>query len=260
MRIFVDAACKPTITDRGLREVVETAVRALLDEEDKQRREKIAHEARSFTSRKLGNGLTRFTIDAPEEDAATLEGVVTSKLAAPNGTKDDPDTRTATQRRYDAFKTIFGRGTTCPTGTPTMPRATLMITMALSDLLGQTRGAGLTTTGQVLSAGQVRQLACEAELVPVVLGTDSQILDVGREHRLATPAQVKALRFRDQGCTFPGCTVPPEWCIAHHIIWWSRGGRTDMDCLALLCERHHTHVHTHELEADVVDDHVRWHV
>lgn len=260
VRIFLDAACQPTISDRGLREIMQTALQALLDEEDKTRREKLAREARSFTSRRLGNGLTRYTIDTPEDDAAILDGIITSKLAAPSGTKDDPDTRTSTQRRYDAFITILGRGTTCPTGTPTMPRATLMITMALSDLLGQTRGAGLTTTGQVLSAGQVRQLACEAELIPVVLGTKSQILDVGREHRLATPAQVKALRYRDKGCTFPGCTVPPEWCIAHHIIWWKNGGRTDMDTLALLCEQHHTHVHTHELEADVIDDHVTWHV
>ncbi|WP_192498650.1 HNH endonuclease signature motif containing protein [Ornithinimicrobium pratense] len=260
VKIFVDAACKPTISDQDPREIIETAVRALLDENEKDRREKVAREARSFTSRRLGNGLTRFTIDAPEDDAGVLNGIVTSKLAAPASAGDDPDTRTAAQRRYDAFWSVLTRGTTCPTGTPTMPRATLVITISLSDLLGQTRGAGLTTTGEVLSPGQVRRLACEAELIPVVLGTDSEILDVGREHRLATPAQVKTLRLRDKGCTFPGCTVPPEWCIAHHIIWWSRGGATDMDTLALLCERHHTHVHQHDLEAEVIGGHVVWHV
>ncbi|WP_181009854.1 HNH endonuclease signature motif containing protein [Ornithinimicrobium sufpigmenti] len=260
VKIFVDAACDPAITDAVLHEIIETAIKALLDEKDKQRREKLAHEARSFTSRRLANGLTRFTIDAPEADAAVLNGIVTSKLAAPASTDDAPDLRSATQRRYDAFRSVLGRGTTCPTGTPTMPRATLVITMRLSDLLGQTRGAGLTTTGEVLSAGQVRRLACEAELVPAVLGTESEILDVGREHRLATPAQVRALRLRDKGCTFPGCTVPPEWCIAHHTIWWSRGGATDMDTLALLCERHHTHVHQHDLEAEINGSHVTWHV
>lgn len=258
--IFVNSACDPTTSDQELREAIETAIKALLDEKDKERREKIAREARSFTSRRLANGLTRFTIDAPEDDAAILRGIVTSKLARPASTQDELDTRSASQRRYDAFQSIVGRGTTCPTGTPTMPRATLMITMHLSDLLGLTRGAGLTTTGEVLSAGQVRRLACEAELIPVVLGTGSEILDMGREHRLATPAQVKALRLRDKGCTFPGCTVPPEWCIAHHTTWWSRGGATDMDTLALLCERHHTHVHQHDLEAEVNGAHVVWHV
>ena len=260
VRIFVDAACTPTISDRDLREIIETAIRALLEEKEKERREKIAREARSFTRRRLGNGLTRFIIDAPEDDAAVLNGIVTSTLAAPASTDGEPDTRTATQRRYDAFTSVLGRGTTCPTGTPIMPRATLVITMSLSDLRGQTRGPGLTTTGEVLSAGQVRRLACEAELIPVVLGTGSEILDMGREHRLATPAQVKALRLRDQGCTFPGCTVPPEWCIAHHTIWWSRGGATDLATLALLCERHHTHVHQHDLEAEVIGGHVVWHV
>lgn len=258
--IFVDSACDPTISDQGLREIIETAVKALLDEEEKQRREKIAREARSFTSRRLANGLTRFTVDAPEDDAAVLHGIVTSKLAAPASTPQEPDTRTPAQRRYDAFRSIVGRGTTCPSGTPTMPRATLVVTMRLSDLLEQTRGAGLTTTGEVLSAGQVRRLACEAELVPAVLGTDSEILDLGRAHRLATPAQVRALRLRDKGCTFPGCTVPSEWCIAHHTTWWSRGGTTDLGTLALLCERHHTHVHQHDLEAQVNGGHVVWHV
>ena len=95
VQIFVDAACTPTIDDHGLREIIETAIKALLDEKEKERREKIAREARSFTSRRLGNGLTRFTIDAPEDDAAVLHGIVTSKLAAPASTADEPDTRTA---------------------------------------------------------------------------------------------------------------------------------------------------------------------
>lgn len=258
--IFVDNACLPTISDADLHQIIETALRALLDDKERSRRERLAHEARSFRSRRLGEGLTRFIIDAPEEDAAVLHGIVTSALAAPASTEEGPDTRSATQRRYDAFRTVLGRGTACPEGTGTMPRATLMITMRLDDLVGRTRGCGTTSTGEVLSPGQVRRLACESEVIPVVLGGPSEILDVGRAHRLATPGQVKALRLRDGGCTFPGCTIPPEWCIAHHLVWWSRGGRTDMDTLALLCQRHHTTVHQKDLEGEVVGGCVVWHV
>ena len=61
--------------------------------------------------------------------------------------------------------------------------------------------------------------------------------------RLATPGQRTALAARDQGCTWPGCTAPPALCEAHHVLWWSRGGPTTIDNLALLCTRHHTTVH-----------------
>jgi hypothetical protein len=61
--------------------------------------------------------------------------------------------------------------------------------------------------------------------------------------RLATPGQRAALAARDRGCTWPDCTAPPALCEAHHVIWWSRGGPTTIDNLALLCSRHHTTVH-----------------
>ena len=68
--------------------------------------------------------------------------------------------------------------------------------------------------------------------------------------RLATPAQQTALAARDRGCTWPGCMTPPALCEAHHVIWWSRGGPTTLDNLALLCHRHHTQVHAQPDDAD----------
>lgn len=110
-------------------------------------------------------------------------------------------------------------------------------------------GAGHTFTGQTLTPGQVRRMACEADIVPVVLGTESEVVDMGRESRLATPGQLKKLWLRDGECTHPGCSVPNTWCDAHHIDWWSRSGRTDINNLALLCARHHTIVHERDLTA-----------
>nr|WP_238706059.1 hypothetical protein [Serinicoccus marinus] len=54
----------------------------------------------------------------------------------------------------------------------------------------------------------MRQLACEADIIPAVLGEKGQILDLGRAKRLVTPGQRRALAHRDGGCTFPGATYP----------------------------------------------------
>ena len=59
----------------------------------------------------------------------------------------------------------------------------------------------------------------------------------------AGPHARRAVKARDGGCIIPGCHAPPAWCDAHHVRWWSKGGRTDVDNLALLCPRHHTAVH-----------------
>lgn len=63
-----------------------------------------------------------------------------------------------------------------------------------------------------------------------------------------------------QGCSFPGCTIPAQWTDAHHVRPWWAGGKTSLLNLALLCRRHHTHVHRHELTATVTATSVTWHV
>ncbi len=65
--------------------------------------------------------------------------------------------------------------------------------------------------------------------MPMVLGSDSMPLDVGRQHRLATAAIRDALAQRDQGCAFPGCDRPPRYCQAHHIREWLDWGETKVD-------------------------------
>jgi len=52
----------------------------------------------------------------------------------------------------------------------------------------------------------------------------------------------RALRSRDHGCRFPGCTHD-RFVDAHHIRHWANGGETSLDNLALLCRRHHRLVH-----------------
>ena len=86
-------------------------------------------------------------------------------------------------------------------------------------------------------------LACNATIRAALLAPGGALLDLGRTQRLASPAQKTALLARDGGCVIPGCTVPGDACDAHHVSWWTRGGPTDLDNLALACGRHHTEIH-----------------
>ncbi|MET4095046.1 DUF222 domain-containing protein [Arthrobacter sp. UYCu712] len=106
-------------------------------------------------------------------------------------------------------------------------------------------GAGtgsLLFTGPV-TAATIRKIACDADIIPVLLGGDGQVLDIGRASRVFPPHLRKALTARDQGCAFPGCTIPAPWCEAHHIAYWSRGGTTGTENGTLLCSHHHHLIH-----------------
>ncbi len=121
--------------------------------------------------------------------------------------------------------------------------ATVVVTMTLEQLLAG-HATALLDDGTRMSAGQARRLACEAQIIPVVLGTDSQPLDLGRAARLFTKAQRIALGLRDGGCTARGCETSASGCHAHHDDPWSRGGRTDLANGRLLCPQHHRLAHS----------------
>ena len=120
-------------------------------------------------------------------------------------------------------------------GVPT----TVAVTIPISWLREQT--ARVTTTlGVDLSARQFLQIACEADIIPVVLNDAGGVMSYGRTKRFPTPAQTRALWARDRGCSFPECTRPPEWCQRHHVEAWTRDhGNTDIDDLTLACGYHH---------------------
>ncbi len=117
---------------------------------------------------------------------------------------------------------------------------------------------GTTAFGHTLTPGQVRVLSCDAQIIPAVLGTGPEPLDLGRGKRLITPALATYLAMRDGGCTFPGCSMPPAWCDGHHLISWLMGGPTDRHNTALLCRHHHTVVHRYGFIGVVIDGEVRW--
>ncbi|MGH3347891.1 MAG: DUF222 domain-containing protein [Nocardioides sp.] len=104
-------------------------------------------------------------------------------------------------------------------------------------------GFGVTEDGLDVPASAVRRMACDCDLIRVLLDAEGCVLDVGRTHRLVTPAIWTALVVRDQHCAFPGCTRPPVMCHAHHIRHWADGGPTALDNLVLLCGHHHRTIH-----------------
>ena len=156
-----------------------------------------------------------------------------------------------------------------PLGQALSPHGQQAAAFDRSDLSGRPGGCGtpatghaggVTATGQVLSPASVRKLACQAGIVPALLGTDTEPLELGRAARYFTPGQKRALYLRDGGCTYPGCTMPAHWSDAHHVDYWSLGGSTDIGRSALLCERHHTKVHALDLTCTITPRGVTWHV
>ncbi|WP_328327199.1 HNH endonuclease [Kribbella sp. NBC_00382] len=164
-------------------------------------------------------------------------------LAKPHRTVDgELDPRSHEKRQADALTTILdiATGADPTTGVPGVPHLT--VTIDFTDLKALTSAAvGELVFGDNISASAVRLLACDAAVLPIVLGTDSQPLDVGMEYRFVTRYIRRALNRRDKGCVI--CKAPPSHCHAHHVVHWIDGGPTSIQNLVLLCGAHHRAVH-----------------
>ncbi|KYH42967.1 HNH endonuclease signature motif containing protein [Branchiibius sp. NY16-3462-2] len=220
--------------------------------------ESAARRGRALHSLPGPGGLTQYQLTLDAEGAALIDAAVAALSTPVPGPHGEPDPRRAAHRRADALLAIVQRGMEAGGSVPGQAKAQVVVTISLADLLAEAKGAGVTGTGQVLSPEAVRRWACDAGIIPMVLGGLGQPLDVGRMKRLITDAQRLALWQRDRGCTFPGCNCPPQWCDGHHLTAWARGGKTNLDQLALLCRRHHTYVHEHQLTATLTPTGVRW--
>jgi hypothetical protein len=106
-----------------------------------------------------------------------------------------------------------------------------------------TAGGGTLGDGTVLSRPTTERLVCDAAVVQVVEDGRGKVLDIGRRQRTIPTLLRRALRRRDGGCRFPGCTN--RWVDGHHVVPWSRGGTTALDNLCSLCRlcraRHKRH-------------------
>jgi hypothetical protein len=232
-------------------------IRAHLDPDGSlaDERQAVARRELTFTPDLDGTVLLRGRLD---NEAAAIVQAALSPLASPlpadvHGVKDP---RTPARRRADALVEMARRlldAGTLPTQGGQRPH--MNITIRLADLTNATGTADLDTTGSPVTAATARRIACDAAIIPIVLGTNSEPLDVGRASYAVPQAIRRALIIRDRGCAFPGCDRPPQWCEAHHLIFWANGGHTTLYNLVLLCDCHHRLVHTEEWHIRIVDGH-----
>ncbi|MEZ5094192.1 DUF222 domain-containing protein [Nocardioides sp.] len=218
-----------------------------------------AHRRTRLSLRRVGDGTTRLSGLLPDAAATRLATYLEAftnprKTDQRTGESRDPLARRHYPRRLgEAFCQLMEtldparlplHGGDATTLVVTIPFQGLLDDLAVADLTGgQLPGDDPVTPGDRITAAQARRLACTAQIIPVVLGGESEILDLGRSRRLFTAAQRKALRLRDRGCRAEGCTIPAPWCEAHHLNPWSRGGRTDLADGLLLCHHHHHRAH-----------------
>ncbi|MEV0271338.1 DUF222 domain-containing protein [Hamadaea sp. NPDC050747] len=166
----------------------------------------------------------------------------------------EADLRSAGARRADALIELCQRilnAAELPDNGGEKPHLTVTLPW---DALQAKVGAGLLDTGDLLTPETVRRLACDAMIIPAVLGGDGQILDVGRARRLIDGPLRRALVLRDKGCAFPGCDRPPQWCHGHHLKAWADGGNTCLANSVLLCGFHHREIHHGHWEVRIRPD------
>ena len=251
----------PRLTERELATALRYAARFLRPAALLEREEQSLRAARSLTKRPGPAGLAEYRLVLEPEGAATVDAALAALCGPVPGPNGEPDLRPASQRRAEALVDLVGRAVASAEGLPTTDRAQVLVTMSLDQVtVTAARGGGLTGTGEILSPAAVRRIACDAGIVPAVLGSRSTVLDLGRRVRLFTPSQRLLLWRRDGGCSYPGCTIPAAWTQAHHVRHWADGGPTDVSNAALLCQRHHTLVHVRGLTATVDRTGVAWHV
>jgi predicted restriction endonuclease len=94
----------------------------------------------------------------------------------------------------------------------------------------------------VIHPETARRLHCSARVQTVLETTDREALGMGRITRAPSAQMLRQLWYRDAGCVFPGCGTR-RFARAHHLVWWSDGGQTDLSNLVLVCQFHHKLVH-----------------
>ena len=156
---------------------------------------------------------------------------------------DCPVSEPVAQRRADALARVSEGFLGSEAGTNGGERSTIHVHADLDTLREDGEGAeGRLDSGAQISAETSRRLACDCGVVHWHESESEDVLNIGRRSRSIPPAIRRALKRRDHGCRFPGCTAH-KYVDAHHIQHWADGGETKLENLLLLCRHHHRLVH-----------------
>ena len=207
------------------------APREMEAEEERRHRQRFLHLSEVLDG---GSRLDGF-LDSVE--AATLRTALDAVL----GPRAKDDRRTPGQRRADGLAEIAGRcleaGDLPERGGQ---RPHLTVTASLETLRADPGApAALLDWGFPISGRALRRIAGDAELTPILLSRGGDPLHVGRRYRTATRKMRRALAERDRHCVWPGCERTPDWCQNDHIVPWAQGGRTEVEGMRILCDKHH---------------------
>ena len=208
-----------------------------------------------FGARNIRNGLTPIKGHLDDHGVEVVKKAVDA-LSAPQPAADGtPDLRSPANRRAHALVAALrsyldvGAG---PSHGGEKPHLTVVVQW---DALTGLFGSGAMDTGGRLSPSQTRRLLCDADIIPAVLGSDGELLDVGRKTRVVPLGIRRAVTLRDRGCIWHGCDRPSGWTDAHHVRFWGDGGSTSYDNLVLLCPYHHAEIHRGEWSIRMDDPH-----
>lgn len=201
-------------------------------------------ENRSLRIRPLGDTGCWWIQGFLDPVGGTMLRAALQPLAAREG-KDD--TRLLDRRLADALVEMASY--TLNTGgdaTTHRPVPHLRVTATLETLLGLSGAPGGELEGcpVPVSAAYVQQVACTSSISRVLLGPQSEVIDVGRAYRMPPPPMRRAIEARDLGCVWPGCDRSGRWTEIHHVEHWAaENGLTTVANLIVLCTRHHTKAH-----------------
>ena len=156
----------------------------------------------------------------------------------------DEDSRSHAQRRHDAVGELANHYLSHAELTAVNgERPRVVVTIDYDSLASDLRNAwGRLPSGATVSPATARRLACDAGILPAVLGSNGEVLDLGKHSRCFSHAVRRATWIEQHGrCAFNGCRRRPVDC--HHIVWWTHGGLSTLDNAAWLCAFHHWLVH-----------------
>lgn len=221
-----------------------------LDQDGVRPREEELRHQRALTKRTTADGMIELHASCDPESGGVLltaiDAIVSAQLHA-NRDNLDPalvDGRDIAAMRLDALVDIARHGIGCENALPALSSTTLVVTTTLAELTTGIGTARIDGVAECISADSARRLAASADVIPAVLGGESEVLDLGTTRRHFNRAQRRALALRDGGCAWPGCPHPPSFTQAHHIRWWKRDkGPTNLNNGILLCSGHHHRIH-----------------